>query len=221
VRCAAHRIVSGDGATPELVHAWLAARSVARGLPPPVPDHGGFRVDTNLEQEAKRWVFPGIGPGLVDLLRSIDLPRHVVKLCGTTEQLQSLLPAGWRMHPPASFMRSEGVSIAAALPTGYAIDTERRDAVIEVRILSAEGDLAASGYAAETQDAFIYDRIVTDPAHRRKGLGRAVMAALGRAKRRSTPELLVATQDGQALYSALGWRVVSPYVTASIAEGAD
>ena len=31
---------------PTLVRGWLAARSLARGLPAPVADHGGWRVDT-------------------------------------------------------------------------------------------------------------------------------------------------------------------------------
>jgi hypothetical protein len=32
----------------------------------------------------------------------------------------------------------------------------------------------------------------------------------------SSPELLVATDDGRALYSTLGWETISPYSTASI-----
>jgi hypothetical protein len=57
--------------------------------------------------------------------------------------------------------------------------------------------------------------------HRRKGLGRAVMSLLGRAKARpSLPEVLIATEDGRKLYEALGWRTLSPYSTACIPEGA-
>jgi predicted GNAT family N-acyltransferase len=89
--------------------------------------------------------------------------------------------------------------------------------VVGVCIFSDDGRLAASGYAAETSEAFIYDRIVTDAYHRRKGLGHAVMATLRSAKRNSAnPELLVATEDGKALYSTLGWRIVSPYSTAAV-----
>lgn len=78
--------------------------------------------------------------------------------------------------------------------------------------------LAASGYGVETDDAFVYDRIVTSEEHRRKGLGHAVMAALQKLKISPTvPELLVATEQGRALYASLGWQVISPYSTASIA----
>jgi hypothetical protein len=35
-----------QGVDPALLEAWLSARSIARGLPLPIPDQGGFRVDT-------------------------------------------------------------------------------------------------------------------------------------------------------------------------------
>ncbi|WP_420833425.1 GNAT family N-acetyltransferase [Sphingomonas pollutisoli] len=89
--------------------------------------------------------------------------------------------------------------------------------VSQARVFSQEGTIAASGYAAETQGVFIYDRIITEPAHRRRGLGQALMIAL-RATRKQpdSPELLVATEEGRALYSTLGWETISPYSTASI-----
>ncbi|WP_242443674.1 GNAT family N-acetyltransferase [Sphingobium sp. LB126] len=91
--------------------------------------------------------------------------------------------------------------------------------VLEARIFFETGALAASGYAVETGDICIYDRIVTEPDHRRKGLGHALMRALHDARRHvGGMELLVATQDGQALYSTLGWETISPYSTASIVE---
>jgi GNAT superfamily N-acetyltransferase len=90
--------------------------------------------------------------------------------------------------------------------------------VLEARIFSETGALAASGYAAETRGVFIYDRIVTEPEHRRKGLGHTLMLTLHSARQHpSGPELLVATEDGRALYSTLGWETISPYSTASIA----
>lgn len=64
---------------------------------------------------------------------------------------------------------------------------------------------------------FVYDRIITDPDHRRRGLGRALMQTLHDARHNlSATELLVATEDGRTLYSALGWTTISPYSTASI-----
>ena len=106
---------------------------------------------------------------------------------------------------------------ARRLADGYRIETRQVGAVFEARIFSAAGALAASGYAAEAQGVFIYDRIVTEPEHRRQGLAHVVMLTLGESRRHSAgPELLVATQDGRSLYSALGWETISPYSTASI-----
>lgn len=203
---------------PTLVHAWLAARSLARGLPAPAPEHGGFRVDTNSEAEIRRWVFPYRTEGLVELGRAIDAPGHFLKLCGTAEELRAALSDKWRIQSSAYFMSATGTDVERPLPAGYALNVDRDGALVSVRI-SADGELAASGYAAETDEAFVYDRIVTEPAHRRKGLGGAVMGALRRAKRnRRTRELLVATEDGRALYATLGWRTISPYSTASIVK---
>lgn len=212
--------MSEAGIDPLLLYAWLSARSLVRGLPAPVPDRGGHRVDTGSDEEVRRWVFPQVSAGLVELARSIREPRHLLKLCGTADELRSVLPDGWRLHAPGYFMLGSGTPTEWPMAAGYKIETKRTCHVIEVRVMAGTGALAASGYAAETANAFVYDRIVTAPEHRRKGLGSAVMATLGRTKREaSAPELLVATQEGRAFYEALGWRMLSPYSTASISEG--
>lgn len=116
-------------------------------------------------------------------------------------------------------MRADGAHIERSLPPGDSIKTNQIGEAIEVRVKSSAGELAASGYAAETPGAFIYDRIVTTLEHRRRELGNAVMKALQRAKRsRGKPELLIATADGRSLYEALGWRIVSALSTASIPD---
>ncbi|MCW7990269.1 hypothetical protein XF35_34715 [Streptomyces platensis subsp. clarensis] len=87
--------------------------------------------------------------------------------------------------------------------------------------------LAASGRAALTTGApgsspapyapsVVFDMIGTEPAHQRRGLGRAVMAALaGRAVERGARQgVLVASPDGRSLYEAMGWRLRSPVTAA-------
>lgn len=209
-----------QGLDPHLLHAWLTARSLARGLPLPVPEHGGFRVDTGSDTETVRWVFPRLCHGLKDLAHTIHQPRQFIKACDTPEALRAALPPHWTVHPASHVMRAHGTMPRRTLADGYHITTEHSGPVVAVRILNETGELAASGFGAQTDHVFVYDRIVTEPAHRRKGLGHVLMQTLHGAQRdRDSLELLVATDDGRALYETLGWRVVAAYASASIVAG--
>lgn len=74
---------------------------------------------------------------------------------------------------------------------------------------------AASGYAALSGTAWVYDRILTVPEHRRRGLGAALMAAMGALKPSlAAVDVLTATPVGRELYRRLGWREVCPWTTA-------
>lgn len=42
------------------------------------------------------------------------------------------------------------------------------------------------------------------------------MQALGAARRAPDPQILVATDEGRALYRALGWQLRAPFATAVI-----
>lgn len=201
----------------QVLHAWLSARSVARELPAPVPERGGYRVETASPIEVRRWVFAGITSELVDLAASIHSPRHFLKVCASVEELAAVLQAGWHLGPPSFFMRGHCQHPERPLPAGYAIHTERGGAVSYVWVAAPGGEVAASGYSAETDEAFVYDRINAAPKHGRKGLGRAVMCRLQYCKLHDVPELLVATEQVRALYETLGWKTVAPYSSASLA----
>jgi len=105
---------------------------------------------------------------------------------------------------------------------GYRVQAERAGAIVSVRLVTESGDVAASGQAAVDGAFAAFDQIVTSEAHRRKGLGRCVMAALSEAAigLGATHGVLVATEAGAALYTALGWSVVSPVTAASNSAGA-
>lgn len=199
---------------PGLLWRWLAARSIAHGLPLPVPDDGGMRVDTMLAHETRRHVFAGPCDGLRALAASVREPRVLLKMCGTGDDLLALAPPGWELQPPGYLMTQAGHSDTAhAAGPGYRIETMRQGLVASVRIHAADGTVAASGHAAECRGVFVFDRIATHAAHRRRGLGRALMAALGACQRAPAQRVLVATEEGRALYEALGWTVASPYAT--------
>lgn len=208
------------GADPRLVEAWLRARSVGRGLPQPVHDHGGLRVDTATATEDRRYVFCRPVAGLRELARSIRTPRIALKLAGTREEMIPSLPARWRISPPGFLMTREAPLVEEAIALrDYRLDLSTSEATITARILGADGQVVCSGHAVEFAGVFAYDRIETHPAHRRRGLGRALMTVLGSARRsHASIPVLVATVEGHALYTRLGWSVHSPWTTALIPD---
>jgi GNAT superfamily N-acetyltransferase len=203
---------------PHLLRRWLTARSVARGLPLPVLDHGGLRVDTGLPDERCRYVYAGPSPGIRQLALTVDDPLTFIKMCGTGEQLLAQVPPGWRLKQMGYLMVQDGAPMPGhPLPPGYRLTVALEGAATVARIVFEDGSTAASGYAIEHDGVFIFDTIVTQAAHRRRGLGKALMAALGATRRSAASRrVLVATEDGRALYLALGWSVLSPYATVGL-----
>ena len=200
------------------LRAWLEARSIARGFPMPVLDHGAWRIETGSATEFRRWIFPAVTPELEALGRSIDDPRMIIRAAVTPEELSSALGPRW-IIPEQTFVmhRDRFDADARAFDPGYRVETRCDGAVAHVFVLDANDHLAASGHAGRGSQAMAYDRIKTDEAHRRKGLGRAVMLALGELLgERGVPEVLVATVAGRALYETIGWRVVAPYAQATL-----
>lgn len=204
-----------------LLVGWLRARSVARGVPLPVADHGGWRVETGAPNELRRYVFAASGPGLRTLGEEIVTPRVYLKLCGTGHELLSVLPGRWSLDQTRFVMTGEGFApsaATAALPAGYSVQLTSTGAVIEARIMCGH-EVAASGQAVEWEGVFIYDQIATAPAHQRRGLGSALMQALAGTRRSADArQVLIATAAGQALYTTLGWQTLSAYSTAFIPD---
>ncbi len=153
--------MAAGGIDPRLVHAWLAGRSLARGLPAPVADSGGWRVDTDGEAELRRYVFPAVGPGLIALLDTIAQPRIFVKLCADADTLRALLPPGWSITDANRMMVTDTTPAPCPVPPGYALRSTTDDGVTHATIVTPDGEEAASGHAAEHGGAFVYDRIVT------------------------------------------------------------
>jgi GNAT superfamily N-acetyltransferase len=99
----------------------------------------------------------------------------------------------------------------------YELEVSSDGALEYVRMLTADGTVAARGMTAIVgSDAVMHD-IQTDPAHRRRGLGSVVMGALSRRalERGARTGLLIATTDGFHLYRRLGWSPEATMVTGS------
>lgn len=205
---------------PGPLQAWAQGWALNRQTPAPVPHADGLRIDVRQPRHTRRYLFPGLSPALAELGRSIDEPWVFLKACAPADALRALLPPHWRMEADGFLMTcgDQPFPAAAPLPPGYALAVSDDGAVVNVQVQAPDGSPAAAGFAALGEGWATYDRIITAPAHQRRGLGRAVMAALqARAHAQGHHAgVLVATPEGRQLYESLGWRLRSPWATAVI-----
>lgn len=204
---------------PHVLATWLRGWTLARQTLPPVPDHGGWRVDVGWPSQRVRYVFPEVTPDIGRLAATLTEPWTFIKVCADLETLRAVMPRRWSMLPPGDLMICNGpMRTAGTLPAGYVLDVAEAEPISVVRVLATDGAIASMGHVVQVEGFAIYDRIETGTAHRRRGLGRVVMTALEAISRSrgATDGLLVATPDGRALYESLGWTVYSPYSTAAL-----
>jgi hypothetical protein len=211
---------AGPRADPLTVATWVRGWTIARGVAPPLWADGAWRVEVGLPTQRARFVFPALTEAVRRRAEAVTEPWVFLKICAPDHAVRPLLPPGWVIQQPG-FMMVCGFPMrpgTAGLPPGYSLAIARDAAGIHALITAPGGETAASGTAVRVRGHAIYDRIVTQPEHRRRGLGRAIMHALeGAARAHGLHEaVLVATPEGRALYESLGWRLHAPYTTAVI-----
>ena len=194
-----------------LVEAWVTGWALSRGVGAPIRVAGGHRVLVGQPGHAERLVFPTLDAAtLSDMAARITAPGIFLKAFCAPEALLAAVGARWTPRPPGDLMAIDLVAVPppVAPAAGYVQELRAEGAVLVVEIHDADGGLAASGRAALTGGCAVFDKIVTDPAHQRRGLGRVVMGVLGERARALGADqgVLVATPEGRALYEVLGWR---------------
>ncbi|MEU7867283.1 GNAT family N-acetyltransferase [Dactylosporangium sp. NPDC049140] len=97
------------------------------------------------------------------------------------------------------------------------VDSHLGGSVVTATMRHESGEIGARGTMGLTGTDAIADRIETVPAHRRKGLASAIMSALARSAIEEGVEhgMLVASEDGQGLYTTLGWQPVAGVLIAT------
>ena len=92
-------------------------------------------------------------------------------------------------------------------------ETRHEDNLGTVTVLS-EGNAIARGQVAVVNGHAVFDRIITEPDFRRRGLGSYVMRALSALALEDDADagLLIASVDGQELYRFLGWETLASVV---------
>jgi GNAT superfamily N-acetyltransferase len=204
-------------ADPALLARWIAGWALARGKPAPRAVKTGWRVDVDEPDQRARYAFSQAAPEIAALAADIDDPIVFIKVCDEAERLSPLLPRRWAIKRSGHMMTAPAITFAAAPPRGYAFVAREVAAGLRVRIWR-DGEEIGRGGAVVSGPYAIYDRIVVDEAHRRRGLARALMAQLGAAMAARGVEqgLLVATDEGRALYETVGWAYHAPYLTAAL-----
>ena len=195
------------------VHGW----AIARSTPAPVRVPHGYRLDVGLPGHRTRHVLTDPGP-VARLSRILTAPDTWLKVCGPREAAVSTLDPRWRVGETEYLMTVELSPDPVPAPDHYTVKVTESHRCFQARAWSATGTEAASSIMALHAGTAVFDRVVTDPDHRRRGLGRALMNTLGRAAFDQGAEhgLLVATDDGRGLYERLGWELVCPVTPARL-----
>ncbi|WP_431264959.1 GNAT family N-acetyltransferase [Roseateles chitinivorans] len=203
--------------------AWAHGWAISRSTPAPLAHAGYWQIQVGKPEQVRRYVLPELDPDVLRrLVATAAGPGVWLKVCAPPEDVAPLLSGDWTVHAPEFLMSTPLAGQAESAVAGYLIQTGQVGAIVVAQVVTDSGELAAGGQAAIDGAFATFDQIVTSEAHRRKGLGRCVMAALARAAvdRGARHGVLVATEAGAALYQALGWAMVSPVTAASCSAAA-
>jgi GNAT superfamily N-acetyltransferase len=97
------------------------------------------------------------------------------------------------------------------------VDPHQGDVVVTATVRHESEGVGARGTMGVTGTDAVADRIETVPAHRRKGLASAIMSTLASSAVEEGADhgILVASEDGQRLYTTLGWQPVADVLIAT------
>ncbi|NKI68689.1 GNAT family N-acetyltransferase [Collimonas pratensis] len=198
--------------------AWARGWTLTRCKRPPLNQSYGCKIDLGAPDHLERHVVSNFDRQAVrELSSSLTVPGTWLKVCAGPEMVKPFLGDIWTVQAPEYLMAAALRKNVIIARDDYQLSIRTSDAVTDAELRSNDGQLAARGRVAQSNGFAVFDQIVTEPEHQRKGLGRIVMGALSNVSIASESKIgvLVATEDGCALYKALGWTIVSP-VTAAV-----
>lgn len=195
----------------DVVEQWVRGWALARGLAVVESDAGALlaRPDDTYRREE----FFVAGPSTADLAAFEEQHRGDHGIWLTAFAPPGTTPDGLRL-----------VNATETLMVGDLVESGRTPrAGLELKVagpiatvrFTADGEQAASGTVSVAGQHAVFDRIKTHEAFQRQGYGRAVMDELTAAARMlgARRGTLVASPDGRALYTHLGWSALAPLAT--------
>lgn len=207
----------------DLISKWLTAWSISRKLPLPVKYTSGFKVDVGYEKQLARYVFPKLNEDFVHLSQIIKEPWVFLKVCASPNEIKKFISGKWTFQPQGYMMYCDNpmeFNNDKQLSNNYKLEFENYDSTYIVRIIDRDNELAAIGHLIIVKDTAVYDRIVTEPNHRRKGLASIVIKELEKIaiSKEITNNFLVATEEGKKLYESVGWKLYCLYTSIVIMD---
>lgn len=200
-----------DKVSAEIVENWLKGWCLSREVSFPVQYKSGFHVMVGDEKQKERFVFPHLNNDFFQLADSIDEPWIYLKVSTSPEEFIGKIPERWKLQPQGYMMTCfhpmnfPEISLAE----GYYLEFSEYNTTFVVRIVAENGEQASIGRVSLINDAAIYDRIITEKNHQRKGLASFLLKELEKIalSKGFSNNLLVATEEGKLLYETLGWKM--------------
>lgn len=203
--------------SPDILKKWLTAWSLSRELPLPIAYKSGFKVEVGDAKQKERYVFPELNEDFIQLSNTINEPWIFLKACDTAEEIRNHVSEKWTLQPQGYMMSCSHPMVFPNhnLGTEYKLEFDSYNSTFVVRILTQNNEEAAIGRVVLVDDIAVYDRIITDSNHRRKGLATIIIRELEKIalSKNITKNFLVATEEGRQLYQSLGWEVHSLYTS--------
>lgn len=210
-------------ASSEIVENWLKGWSLSRQLPFPAPYKSGFKVVVGYENQKERYVFSCLNEDFYQLAHSIDEPWVYLKVCSAPDQFIKKIPERWVLQPQGYMMTCFHPMKFPEIKLfeGYHVEYAQYNSTFEVKIVTGNGEQASVGYVALIDNLAVYDRIVTEKNHQRKGLASYVLKELEKIalSKGFSNNFLVATEEGKLLYENLGWSMYSLHTSIVIPSG--
>lgn len=200
---------------PELVRSWASGWAVSRGTPRPTERPWGLYVEVGKPDQVGRHVLPDATESAVRAAAaSVTVPHTWLKVPMEPAEVGPRLPGGWVVDEAEAehLMATDLRATAPPTPDGYTASRRTQDGVFFLEVHGGAGELATQGQLVVLGDVAVIDRVGTQEAHRRRGLGSFVMRTLAdqALAAGATLGVLGATDAGRALYETLGWKAHAP-----------